>query len=43
VRKRVTILFKKKTDLDNLNNVDIFSFKKVVGVALDHSVWFIAK
>jgi len=36
-------LFKKKTDLDNLNNVDIFSFKKVVGVALDHSVWFIAK
>jgi len=29
--------------LDNFNNVDIFSFKKVVGVALDHSVWFIAK
>jgi len=24
-------------------NIDILSLKKVVGMALDHSVWFIAK
>jgi len=39
VRKSVTILFKKKTDL----NIDILSLKKIVGMALDHSVWFMAK